>query len=761
MKTNTALRPLFLSAALWLAAVHTAAATQAIRIDHPQAQDRQLLADQAIDYGAFLWLSEPADALNNLSSAARTQYINDAFHLRVGDQTLDPLDGVPDDFWLRDHAGGAKDFYLLQMRGPMKSEWLRAMRAAGLQPLKTFQPYAQLVWADAAGVQAFATAHRAARWGGPFFPALRLQSSLRDLGDAPEPTMALVHRDAAEALSDRLQQLQARGVSVRPINRDFSALMFYLSGNKYTALATTPGVLTVQRIQQDAGPRGEMSQQSIVGNYDGGNIIATGYQTWLSATGLTGAGITVGVVDGGVYNSHPDLSGSVVNCTGPGASCSDSVNSHGTHVAGAIGGTAASGTVDPNGFLRGLGVAPGVTLLEQRYGPLLGAGPGGMVPGGMLEIYKDSAVNGALLTNNSWGPTGSPQGYDIPTMEVDMISRDADPDTPGPQPVLAVWSIMNGNGDSFGACSPSSLGSPDEAKNLFAVGSTKLQNGSLNQTTDIFDVSGNSAHGPACDGRLVPHIVAPGCSTDAPDSASGYGTKCGTSMASPVVSGSVSLFWQRFKAQNGVDPSPALIKAVFTAVAMNLSGFRDADGGTLGNRPDRKQGWGRIDLDAVINPTAPMHHLDQSHVFTASGQQWTAQLQAVNPSLPVRIMLVWTDAPGAGLGGTSQAWVNDLDLSVSAGGDTYLGNVFGVDAFSETGGSADAVNNMEGAFLRPDQHNGGLMTLNVLAANIADDALDVHNPTTPRQDFALVCYNCAVQLTDLIWNNGFNSSPFE
>src|SRR5690606_23562495 len=134
------------------------------------------------------------------------------------------------------------------------------------------------------------------------------------------------------------------------------------------------------------------------------------------------------------------------------------------------------------GFNRGLGVAPGVNIVEQLYEPLMGSGSGGMVAGGMLSIYKDSQVSGALLTNNSCGPSGTPQGYDIPTMEIDMIARDANPDIPGNQPVMPVWSIMNGGGNlNFGICKPSSLGSPDEAKNLFAVGSTKLQSSSGNQ----------------------------------------------------------------------------------------------------------------------------------------------------------------------------------------------------------------------------------------------------------------------------------------
>ena len=71
----------------------------------------------------------------------------------------------------------------------------------------------------------------------------------------------------------------------------------------------------------------------------------------------------------------------------------------------------------------------------------------------------------------------------------------------------------------------------------------------------------------------------------------------------------------------------------------------------------------------------------------------------VDPGQPMRIMLVWTDAPGHGLGGSTPAWNNDLDLVVEAGGNTYYGNYFGVDGFSATGGVADPMNNAEGVFL--------------------------------------------------------------
>jgi hypothetical protein len=429
-----------------------------------------------------------------------------------------------------------------------------------------------------------------------------------------------------------------------------------------------------------------------------------------------------------------------------------------------VAGTGATGSL-LNGFLRGQGVAPGANLIQQRYGSFLGGGPGGMVADGMLTIYKESALSGAQLSNNSWGPTGSPQGYDIPTQQIDMISRDANPDQAGAQPVLPVWSIMNGNGDAGGSCAPSSLGSPDEAKNLFAVGSTKLLSGG-NQTPAIFDISSNSAHGNACDGRRVPHIVAPGCSTDSTTSSndSAHSSSfCGTSMASPVVSGAVALFIEKYRSEHaGSTPSPALIKAAFTAVAKDLEGFRDADNRVMGHRPDRFQGYGRIDLDAVMNPPLAVVYVEQGTLLSASGQSWSASYSAADPTQPVRIMLAWSDAKGHGLGGSTPAWVNDLDLRVSAGGEDYLGNVVGADGWSATAGVADGRNNLEGVFLRADQH-GGAVSITVDASNIAADALDPYQPGDPAQDFALVCYNCSgeavVGAADLAMQLGATPDP--
>ncbi len=726
-----------------------------VMLSDPQAT--RAISDPFIDYGTFLW--GPASDLSDTLRAAASQIntVSRPFDLHLDQARLDPAQGWPESDWTQPRAVTGRDFRLVQFTGPIRKQWLDQLKANGVTPVQYLHPFTYIVWSDQASAQRAASAS-AVRWQGEMVNAFRVPESHRGLDESMVPAMALVHSDAVAGLQADLNNRPGQVVSQTRLTPHITLIGLELAGSNFARTVSLPGIMTLQQIQPGGGPRSEVSQQSIVGNYDAGNIIQTGYADWLADAGLDGSGVVVGIVDEGIFEQHPDLTDNMLPCTGPGASCGTAANPHGTHVAGAVAGNASSGVTDSAGFLRGQGVAPGASLVEQLFPPLLGSGPGGMDPEGMLIIYLDSARSGAVLTNNSWGPTVVPQGYDIPTMEIDFITRDADPETAGAQPVLPVWSIMNGNGDrNLGICAPSSLASPDEAKNLFAVGSTRLFESGA-PTPNLFDLSSNSAHGPACDGRLVPHIVAPGCRTDSPNSASGYGFLCGTSMASPVVSGSVSLFIEQYRTEQQTDPSPALIKAVFSAIAMNLQGFNDADSNTIEQRPNRTQGWGRLDLDAVINPTAAVMMIDQTEVFDNTGDQFEITLPPADPLQPVRMMLVWTDAPGSGMGGTTPAWVNDLDLVVSDTATTWLGNDFDTDGFAATGGSADGMNNMEAVFLKPDQHSGQALTVTITASNLAADALNPWEPGDPAQDFALVCYNCAEAVdTGLVFEDDFEN----
>ena len=726
-----------------------------VRINHSADELESLqggLATGLKDYGAFQWGQVSASEIEALrAQGLRIVSFDNPFEMVLGGERYDPLHDDPAQFGFGSYeADPAGDWHIIQFQGPIRSEWLRDLRATGMAVVQPVYPFSYVVWATQTQMNA-ARSLSQVRWSGPKLPEHRVQPHNRDHDQAIRATMALVSRHDLRNAVTALIDAGAVVHNNTQLSNHFEVLHLDVAGDRYMTLAQIPGVYTVQYIPPEVAPRGEMSNQSIVGGIVGSSIVP-GYLDWLNPTGVTGAGVIVGIVDGGIRTTHQDLAGNIVPCVPSGdspTSCSTANNAHGTHVAAAVAGTGNSGVTDGLGFLRGQGVAPGASLIQQRYNSFIGAGPGGMVPEGMLKIFRESALSGALLTNNSWGPTGTPQGYDIPTMQIDFISRDALPNEPGHSPVLAVWSIMNGNGDSGGACAPSSLGSPDEAKNLFGVGSTGLQTtaGAQLPIAEVFGVSFNSGHGPACDGRRVPDIVAPGCRTDSAGAGSdtAHGLNCGTSMSAPVVAGAIALWAERYIAETGQNPSPALMKAVFIAAARDLVGGTDADGNPLGHRPDRKQGFGRVDLDAVMNPAGgEVFLMDQEEVFTETGQSWGLGLNAADPNEPMKIVLTWTDAPGHGGGGITPAWVNILDLEVVANdGNTYLGNVVGPDGWSEPGGLPDDRNNTEAVWLQPSQHQGGI-NLTVLATLIAGDALNPHNPGDPSQDFAIACYNCII-----------------
>nr|MBC8200532.1 S8 family serine peptidase [Planctomycetota bacterium] len=651
------------------------------------------------------------------------------YAITLGEETFDPKTKVittPTEWEVVPHNGD--DLRLIQFDGPIQESWIQAMQKTGITPLQYIHPYTYITWSDSHSKDS-ANGLPHVRWSGDFLNGYRVLPKWRNLNEQPIASKIMVYRGVdLEGVLENLRAAGANRIDHNTVDSRFEIVSFTAPGNSFLAISKIPGVFTVQPKPTDGGLRSEMSNQVNAGNIDSGGMAYPGYQDWLNmAAGVDGNGVVVAVVDGGSDDNHVDLSGQFVACSGQ--SCGgNSSSSHGTHCAGTIGATGASGSTDSNGFLQGQGVAPGVSLLEQVYSPIY------QQPGGMTQLMVESRQNGALASSNSWGPAGSPQGYDIDTLEVDIAVRDADPDVEGNQQFTYVLAIMNGSGGT------STQGSPDEAKNIITVGSTKMRDNGGNQYTAINDISSNSAHGPCLDGRAIPHIVAPGCQTLSTTPGS-YSLMCGTSMACPQVAGGVALFVEQYRTAYEVDPTPALIKAAFTVSALDLAGNDDADGGTLGHVFDSKQGWGRMDLDSLlVHDEGSVRYYDAPVVLEQTGEQWSATVSPLDPSKPMKIMLVWTDALGHGLGGSTPAWNNDLDLTVSAGSAVYKGNNIGSQGWSTAGGNADEKNNTEGVFLGPFPPSQA--TITVTAANLNSDGIPNEGDGID-QDFSVVCYNCA------------------
>lgn len=658
--------------------------------------------------------------------------------------SFDPLAGLPAASMTAPADGPS--LHLVQLKGPTRDAWLDALRARGARIVQYVAPFSYVVLLDASRVDSISSLSFV-RWAGFFDPAWRF--GLLELGVGGAVNVLVIGREAKtlaalEALSSRLTVTAALPFA----DVDATGVQVVLPAARLGALASLANVYTITP-QLRGGLRDEMSDQIIAGNYNASFVPQVGYLPWLTARGVTGAGVIVAHVDDGYWAGHPDTVGTLSGCVNYAVSnhaCRAEVGNysdfHGQHTGGIVVGTGTAPATDASGFLYGLGAAPGAKLFDQNFisaAALFGySGPGQYV-----TLNKDSALGGATVSTNSWGPAGTPRGYDADTREFDQAPRDANPATPAHEPIDFVLSIMNGSGGV------STQGSPDEGKNLLRVGSSKnYRSGSINS------LGASSAHGPALDGRRLPDVVAPGenvvstanpgtiglCRSPVVGPWAGLYSGCtGTSMSSPHVAGGSALFTEHYrKLFGGKTPSPALTKAAFVNGAVDLFGGKDADNGNLGHVPDNKQGWGRLNMQNVLAGTEKVY-VDQTVLLGETGEAYTATVEAVDPSKPVKISLAWTDALGPGLGGATPAWVNDLDLRVTVGQTTYMGNAFGSPStgWSVAGGAADRKNNLENVYL---QSASGPLTIQVSAFNVAGDGVPGNGDDTD-QDFALVISN--------------------
>jgi subtilisin family serine protease len=500
------------------------------------------------------------------------------------------------------------------------------------------------------------------------------------------------------------------------------------------AIAADPAVLHVGLTSTQAQPEDEGTAQILAGRDP-----VPGYADTLGELGVDGSGVTIAIVDTGVDEEHPDLDGQVASQVSysriPVTGEPVDGGGHGTHVAGIVAGTGAAALpgygplVDEDGLRYGQGVAPGADLVDANYLSTLG----GLPAGGFPRMVSDMLAEGAIAWNASWTDGGGVGvGYNANASLLDALVRDGDFTAEGLQPFTLVFSAGNsGVGDG----ETSRITSPKEAKNMIAVAAS---NGQRAGNTEL--IASFSSRGPALDGRVVPTVTAPGASIASTRSWAGsscstpyalsvlHASCSGTSMAAPHVAGAVALLteaWRRDHA--GADPSPAMLKALLINTAVDLD---------VPDIPNRDEGWGRVDVGAALDPSAQRIVLDQDDLLTEVGQTTGLAFTAADPTQPVRVTLVWTDAPG--LPEEELALVNDLDLLLTApDGTPYAGNAF-VDGLSVSGTDHDHVNNVENVYLPSGQ--AGVYQLSISAAALPGDGVPGNGHLTD-QDFALVVDN--------------------
>lgn len=643
--------------------------------------------------------------------------------------------------------------YLVQFAGPVDPATRAELAALGVQLLH-FVPDDAFVARLSEVRLGELRAQAAVRWVGEFRPQhkldprLRAQLTGRLAGAFP---VKLLARPGASPLELRVIARHLHDSTPRPT---LSAGTFFsgrLNAAELRVLAQSDAVLWIE-----PAPRMKLVDE-VATTIVAGEGSAIGGPAYVHELGYDGSGVIVAVADSGIDSGdpddlHPDLAGRVEALFAYDnlADASDE-HSHGTHCAGIVLGNGAAGEKDEQGYLYGLGVAPGAGLVGQRI--FDGSGEY-RPPPSFARLAQDAVRSGAYVGSNSWGDDTSGQ-YDLSAAEFDALVRDADPDVPGEQPYILEFSA--GNSGPAGQ----TIGSPAVAKNVIATGATQNNRFEFPLYGEGQEVMADfSSRGPAADGRIKPDLVAPGTwiaslrSIFANDDnawgpiSSLYLYQGGTSQAGPHASGACAVVVQWYRENHGGTPSPALVKALLINSADDMGTAvipgeddpfgepaDDGDGVLVGDTapvPNNDEGWGRINLVNLIDS-------DRRHEITEQGDGLTTggvfeRKVVVGAGDQLKVTLVYTDMPG--LPAAIPALVNDLDLEVIApNGDVYRGNAFADGDGVANTFQGDRINNVEGVHL--SEPAAGEWTVRVRGVNVVQD---VHrrNGGAPEQDFALV-----------------------
>ncbi len=596
------------------------------------------------------------------------------------------------------------------------------------------------------------------RWVGPFKAEHKIHGKLtsqaaKKTATAPDLEVSVLFSPRAKSNDRAAAHRHFSRVTGESSLRQGTILRGSIAANQLQQLAESPAVLWIE-----PAPHFKLNDEiatKIVAGDDGTNAtFATVHQL-----GFTGAGVTVSVADSGLDSGdtnamHPDLAGRVTALFhyGDPADAADE-HSHGTHCAGIVAGNASIGEVDDNGFLYGLGVAPGASIIAQRI--FDGAGGYTYTNASFEKLTRDAKLAGADIASNSWGDNSQGR-YDLSAMEFDSLVRDAVSDAfaAGDQPYIIEFSA--GNAGPGGQ----TIGSPAVAKNVIATGAAQNNRPDLLVYGDGPDAMADfSSRGPCEDGRIKPDVTAPGTwiaslrSVFADDNnawgeiSDNYMYQGGTSQAGPHVSGAAAVFVQYWRqSHTNATPSPALVKAALINSATDMD--ETAIGTTMFDEfgdpidvsfpqdanpvPNMDEGWGRVDLPNLIGSTKNYEFVDQSVLLTTS-QQFEQRILIGSASEPLKITLTYTDVPGSPI--TVPALVNDLDLEVLApDGHIYHGNQFNAGESIADVIPFDTINNVEAVHLVAPV--AGEYIVRIRARNIVMDAR--RDTGAIDQDFALV-----------------------
>lgn len=648
--------------------------------------------------------------------------------------------------------------YIVQFVGPILRAWRTGIARAGAEIVAPYQHYAVIARATAEQAGAL-TKLPYVRWVGhlPYAARLSRQVAADPMGGSDQAPRTQILPGAFNVTFFKPElAAEARAAITRfgfEIIEDLAgqALLVIRAKSSGADLPAKLNALSkVHGVQQ-------VTQKPIsrISNDRAAVVMGTAATMGVPGLGLSGAGEIIGICDTGLdtgdpSNIHPDFTGRVaaiksypispanskyVFNAGADDGPADLDSGHGTHTSGSIlgSGIASTNLAGLAGPVRGL--AYGARLVMQAVEQAVDLRPAYKtpdspryslfgLPSDLAELFTWSYAQGARIHSNSWGG-GSAQLYDPSCTQIDAFvwkRRD----------FCILFAAGNdgkdNNGD--GQIDSGSVTPPGTAKNCITVGACANHRPEITQTNenlwgataaptnalaagDPSLVAPFSSRGPTQDGRTKPDVVAPGTyvlstrSRRLSEKTWGYGRyataslymfDCGTSMATPLTAGAVALIRQYLRTVKAIpSPSAALLKAALIAGAVPIQ--------RRSGPPDIEQGFGRVDLDGVLSPPAPLTATFVEGPKLATGQAQALPLQINSAGQPLKVVMAYTDYPGENL-------INNLNLLVRApDGTIHVGNA----QPDET--ATDSINNVECVSLPAAA--AGAWTVQVVAANVA------------------------------------------
>jgi len=506
-------------------------------------------------------------------------------HLKYAN--FDPSAGKPQ---VPSHLASLDDsrLALVQLEGATQPGWYSTLEDQGLTILRYIPQYTYLVFENGQGGLERTADLDFVTWVGPYHPAYKI-----------DPELAAVQGDVELTVEIKLfPELTS--------SRDRATIMDLIRTLEGDILDTGQlnDILTVRMMSPDLPVLAALDRVEWLSLH--GELVAvmdnirifTGTEE-MHTYEVTGEPIVGEIKDNGIDQDHQEFEGQLIGTDG--------------NVEEADHGTSTFGIVYAKGVdERALGQSHGSGGVFCQWN----------VP--RLQSIRNLVNNwDGLFQSNSWHQGSANSQYSSYSEENDRAVMEYD--------VSMLYAAGNGGSDE-------SISQDATAKNVITVGGLDHFD-----NTDREDDrhSGNEGNkGPTEDGRYKPDLSGPYDAIYTTTGDNGYTSSFGgTSGATPVTAGALSLAYQLYKANHfgnnpsGEKPHAATIKALAIANAYQ----HDL------TRADRfAQGWGYIDMD-YLHGMGVNHLIVDEEVALETGQSFSVNFQPTTIT-PLKISLVWTSS---------------------------------------------------------------------------------------------------------------------